>query len=200
MARRRGRGRRARAGRPSFRVDDIFTFTVEVGTIAAVTVGQLNNKPPNSDFAVRSITAECVSYSDKGTTVPAGIQLFLTNNGNGNAAQASRVLLVTEVPRTVTVTAPQPLWLQYNSADATKLAWMQGVCVGPPPGGSKVYVRGLIRLVLDVSTEAVPIQCPTVSLASDAFLPVPNARRALNAREGDGSSASTSGEDSWVGV
>lgn len=101
-------------------------------------------------------------YSDKSTLVPAAVQLALVDTESYQAAAVSPVVMLSEtVPRRARVRSTQPRWLQYNAQDATKIAWIQAICIGPPPGSSKVYIRGLCRVQLDVSSELVEPACPT---------------------------------------
>lgn len=176
---RRGRGNSQQA--QGFYIE-VFTFSVEAGHTANVTVATLADRPPRSNFRPRWMECEFSSYVPGSSTLPAsytpvGFQFYLTtgsNTGGGaDSASTSRLRLASTTPRTSRIHNPVSAdWYEWNQVSTTLVAQLSAVCIGSPgtPNVS-AYVRGVCRMRIDVQTETSATACPTnlVHLDSDVY-------------------------------
>jgi len=179
MPNRRGRSRRSRGQRRSSQrangyYIEVFTFSVQAGNTANVTVATLADRPPRSNFRPRWMEVEFSSFVPGTATLPASFtpvafQFSLDTGSNSvglpNSDATSRLRLASTTPRVQRITNPVSAdWYSWNQGETTLVATLSAVCIGLPAGsGSTSFVRGVCRLHIDVQIEVSATSCPALS-------------------------------------
>lgn len=167
------RRRNRRGGRSRMEYSESFSFSIEVGKSINITVANLANRPPRSNFRPISMTVSAITayippnvdYSHFGAFIPSAIQLNFGETVPGSsstffsASTGPRVLGMT--PSNVTLWYPRSEdWYSYQVNSATRIATIDTVCLGN--SSIAAYVRGICHFRVRIGPEVVEPTCPTL--------------------------------------
>jgi len=174
MAPRKRSRRGSRKQRGSSAYTEEFTFSVEAGNTAVITVGTLANRPPRSNFRPLWMDCDFSGFVPGTDTIPAsftpvGFQIALgygTQQGLSGTlyeSQTSRVRLASTSPQRVRIHVPRSYdWLSWNTISTTEIGNLTAVCIGRPSGSTSTsFIRGVARIRCQLQTEVIASSCPT---------------------------------------
>lgn len=175
MPRRRRGGRR---GGRTLRYEEVFTFSVNNGATTSVQVGTLGNRPPRSNFRPVWFEVEArepwvpATATLPGYYAPGSIQITLNGpRETGDSVAVSNLCLLGSTPRRVRVHYPPSAdWWPWNNVSSDVVATIDAVCVGTTSPGT-AFVRGIGRIMVQVSVEDIATPCPSVHLESTGSAP-----------------------------
>lgn len=179
---RRPRRQRRRRRTTARMYDEYFTFSLQVGLTAQVTVANLSQRPTRSVFrpifmtvtASGGLVPSTASDSRPGFYAPAALQLAL-RNPTGERVAVSRPRMSGPIPSSLTVRYPRSGdWYPENNASTDVIADIDAICLGSNSLGqtSPSYITGLVHIRVLLGPELVGTSCPTLNT-------VPNTSSAL---------------------
>lgn len=171
--RQRSRRQRSSSQRANGHYIEVFTFSVQAGNSANVTVATLADRPPRSNFRPRWMECEYSSFVPGTDALPAsytpvGFQFTLASGTNAaqesNTDSTSRLRLASTTPRTQRISNPVSAdWYTWDQDSTTLVAIISAVCIGRPAGSSSTsFVRGVCRMRIDVQEEVSATTCPAL--------------------------------------
>lgn len=169
-ARRRRRGQRRRQSRPSpgsrGSYEEVFTFSVEAGATAQITVAQLTGRPPRCSFRPRHMSCEFATYVPAATPTftPVAFQFGFGYGGNNEQEVVISPcrLASTNVQRQGISMPITQDWYAWNVDKNAQIGWLTAICLGATKPSA--YVRGVVRLRLDLQIEDLAGACPSQHL------------------------------------
>lgn len=170
MPRRRQRGRTGRSSRLSY--IETFTFSVAIGSTTTVSRSTLTSLPIRCNWRPVWFEVEAMAFvpgttSLPGFVAPVACQLNFLEGGSPTVAvvvSVSRCIPVGAVPRRVRVVYPRSAdWRSFSALDTEQVANISATCIGTTGAGTG-YLRGVGRILFNLSQEDVVPTCPTQHL------------------------------------
>lgn len=161
------RGGKLRAQRTGLRFEDVFTFSVQVGNTTTVQKSTLSSLPPSCNFRPSRWVVESLQAFVPGTTslpgyyCPAAIQCRILE-GTASSETSVLKLCASSITRVTMVPRPDYPWFDAGVANSTGLFSIDAVCVGPPANNVNSYLRGVVRVMVELQPETSATACPAL--------------------------------------
>lgn len=158
--------------RTGLRVEEVITFSVALGSSTTVELRTLSSLPASTVFRPSRWIVESMQAFVPGTTTvpgyycPAAIQCEIME-GRASSVTSPLMLCAAAVTRVVLVPRPDYPWMDPTIDNTTGLLRVTAVCIGPPASPGNAYLRGVIRVVVELQPETSASACPTF-ITSDA--------------------------------
>lgn len=158
----RSNGAAARTGTPRGSFLESFGISVVAGRTLDITVAELKNRNPNTNFRLRYVQATVSGFhATTNTTVPIGAQLF-TVGGDGGYSNTSPLRLA-GAGNSITIRVPNPLpedWFPWNTASTAGVCSISSICLAKEEANT-VFLRGVVTMRFDTQMEIQGPTCPT---------------------------------------
>jgi len=152
-----------------FCVEEVISFSVQVGLSTVVSLDTLTSLPARTNFRVKRWDVEALQAFVPATTslpgyyCPAALQCQILE-GTAASVTSPLQLLGASVSRVRLVPRPDYPWIDYGVTKSTGLFRITAVCIGPPDSsGTKAYVRGVVRAFIECMPEVCASTCPAIS-------------------------------------
>jgi len=175
---RRNRARRVRgvAAMPvsrnqmtGLRVEEVISFSVQVGASTTVVHSTLTTLPARTNFRpIRWVVEACQAYVPATTSLPgyycpAAIQVDMLAD-QASSTTTTLKLLAAGITRVSLTPRPDYPWFDYGDKPNIGLLRINAICIGPPDSSSsKAYIRGVIRGFIECMPERCGTACPSIT-------------------------------------
>lgn len=166
MGKTKARSRRTR--RRAMAYEDVIGISQRGGSYSNITISTLTGLPQRMNFRPIWMEFRGVGGYVPGTLTrpgyyaPAAVQMWFSEGDNARST-TSQVIEMSSTPRTVRIYYPRSGdWYSSEADKSAQLAGFEAICPGPPSDAKEdFYVRGHIRMRIQLSPEVYPATCPT---------------------------------------